>query len=395
MKRVNLKKVFMSAMRLTIWVVALFLSSCDGMDNGTEKNVLIPVQEDGTYVYINNQGEVMKPEVDVIETSVFYEGYALVGVKKDKKALWGFINKKGKLVIPAEFEEASVFSEGLAWVRRDKKSPIIAINPNGKEIIRLNENITQVRRFSEGLAAVEFKYPHWGYIDKKGMLVISAEFTQAKDFSNGLAAVVHNRDSRLYGFINKKGEMVIPETMLDASFFNSEGFSRVGPNYKSGIINKQGEFTVPFSDGYQIVPDENGFVAYELWGKPVFGYIKGTGEVIIPFEFYYINPFNGGKYTTAAPIPDSEKYGDIDWEEEKYGIIDRKGNMVVTPQFYGVSSFKGGMAVVNNYDRSDGMFIINEKGQVIFKFEYPNEVANDFFSNSNNSDFFELQKIKL
>ena len=62
----------------------------------------------------------------------FHEGLARV---QNNKGLWGFINKRGKEVIPCQFKEAKNFNEGLAPV--------------------CNE---------EGV---------WGYIDKKGSFVIS------------------------------------------------------------------------------------------------------------------------------------------------------------------------------------------------------------------------------
>ena len=46
----------------------------------------------------------------------------------------------------------------------------------------------------------------WGYINKKGKLVIKPKFSDAKKFSNGLAAVkIKNR----WGYINKKGKWII------------------------------------------------------------------------------------------------------------------------------------------------------------------------------------------
>jgi hypothetical protein len=42
--------------------------------------------------------------------------------------------------------------------------------------------------FSEGLAAIEIN-GKWGYIDKSGKLVIEPQFTDAWNFSEGLAPV--------------------------------------------------------------------------------------------------------------------------------------------------------------------------------------------------------------
>ena len=60
--------------------------------------------------------------------------------------------------------------------------------------------------FSEGLCAVR-RDGLYGYIDKKGKLVIPYKFQQAGLFLNGLAKVSINHK---HGFINAKGEEVIP-----------------------------------------------------------------------------------------------------------------------------------------------------------------------------------------
>lgn len=62
--------------------------------------------------------------------------------------------------------------------------------------------------FKEGLAPVMNDEANWGYIDKKGRIVIPYEWTLADEFSEGLASVAD--DTLKSGYINKKGELVIP-----------------------------------------------------------------------------------------------------------------------------------------------------------------------------------------
>lgn len=66
-------------------------------------------------VFIDKTGKVVinLKKLGVNEAYPFSEGLAQVKIK-DK---WGYINKAGKLVIPAKFDGASAFHEGLAWVR--------------------------------------------------------------------------------------------------------------------------------------------------------------------------------------------------------------------------------------------------------------------------------------
>ena len=62
-----------------------------------------------------------------------------------------------------------------------------------------------VKDFSEGLAPVKIK-SSWGYIDKKGKLVIDNIFQNAFRFQDGLAKIKINGK---YGFINTSGKIII------------------------------------------------------------------------------------------------------------------------------------------------------------------------------------------
>src|ERR1043165_6649934 len=72
------------------------------------------------------------------------------GERSTTNGSWGYIDRAGKLIIPAQFVEARGFSDGLAAVKVESS---------------------------------------WGYIDRAGKLVIAAQFSEARNFGNGLAAV--------------------------------------------------------------------------------------------------------------------------------------------------------------------------------------------------------------
>ena len=363
MKKNTLKQTCASYKTLVMGAVALLLSSCGGTNMSTEKNVLIPVNAGDTYVYVNNRGEIMEPEVNVTETSAFYGNYAVAG--KEKK---GFIDKSGKLVIPMQYAEATIFSDGLAFVRETRNSTVTAIDTKGKEVFRLQDS-NNARRFSEGMAAfLDNKKNRWGFVDKTGKVVIEPQYEEAGDFSCGLAAV-GSRDA--YGFIDAKGKLTIETQFSSRGFgvndiekvrFTDEGFCvvgiGVGRNTLQGVINKKGDFIIQPMECSYIEADKGGFIVNtEHSGGTEAMYFDVNGNIsIVGFE--YLFPFNGGKYTVAMPSI-----------EDEFVIIDRKGKTVAeisfSPVFF-ISSFMDGMAVAQNSGHVvDGQSIINEKGKKI------------------------------
>jgi hypothetical protein len=85
------------------------------------------------------------------------------------------------------------------------------------------------------LAPVELK-KKFGFIDKKGKIVILPHFRNARDFSEGLAAVQEEGGyMKKYGYINKSGKMVIDYKFSYADSF-SDGMACVQIKDKWGFI---------------------------------------------------------------------------------------------------------------------------------------------------------------
>lgn len=121
---------------------------------------------------------------------------ALIKFAKDNK--YGFKDIKGNVVIPAVYEEAFNFKEGLACVEKS------------------------------GL---------FGFIDRKNNIVIPIKYDLAMSFSEGLACVSVNEKS---GYIDKQGNIVI-NLIYEAATAFSEGTARVKTEGKWGIIKPDGK----------------------------------------------------------------------------------------------------------------------------------------------------------
>jgi hypothetical protein len=92
-----------------------------------------------------------------------------VPVKAGNK--WGYIDKTGKYVINAQFEDANRFSDGLAPVKLGGKYGYI--DKTGKYVISAQFDFAGL--FSDGIAPVELG-GKWGFIDKTGKYLISPQF---------------------------------------------------------------------------------------------------------------------------------------------------------------------------------------------------------------------------
>jgi hypothetical protein len=102
--------------------------------------------------YMNTKGALVIP-FQFQSAKPFYEGLAAVKVN----GLWGYIDKTGKMVVLPRFSEASPFSESLAWVEWGDSTSAY-IDRRGEVVIQLPTGSVG-SKFSEGLASVAYRRP--------------------------------------------------------------------------------------------------------------------------------------------------------------------------------------------------------------------------------------------
>ncbi len=116
---------------------------------------------------------------------------------------FGFKDMNGNIVIPAKYQGALDFSEGLALVIINYKVGFIDKNDN----LVIPAKYKRAEDFSDGLAAVLID-DKWGFIDKNDNLIIPAKYRIVWNFSEGLA-FVKTIDRGLYDdrglYIDKQG----------------------------------------------------------------------------------------------------------------------------------------------------------------------------------------------
>lgn len=108
------------------------------------------VKKDGKYVFIDKKNNVIFTSKYDASYKSFSNG--LCGVRAEKKNVlkYGYIDKKGKLAIPLEYDEITEFNEGGATVKKNGMWEIIDLS--GKTIASFS--YTYVGPFKEGLARI-------------------------------------------------------------------------------------------------------------------------------------------------------------------------------------------------------------------------------------------------
>src|SRR4030095_5504900 len=118
---------------------------------------------------------------------------------KDSTGKYGYKDKYWKaIIIPAKYQNADYFREGLAPVKLNGKWGFI--DKTGKEVIPLRYQ--DVVDFHEGFAAVKADNK-WGFIDKTGKEITSIKYEGVSShFQEGFAGVILDNK---WGCIEKTG----------------------------------------------------------------------------------------------------------------------------------------------------------------------------------------------
>lgn len=240
--------------------------------------------------FINTNGKVIIDTSNYSEVGDFHENLAYVcKPKPENQQQCGYINEKGRIIVPLKYGYASDFSEGLAVVNK--------FNNDGRRL--LNES---------------------GYIDKTGKLVLKGDY--GYDFSNNLAS-----NTYCSGYIDKTGKEIVDISRIGTSgidgicsYFNDGLLLIRLKNDYFGYVNKKGELAIKTNaktdeDYTPLAPSFSEGLAYiEINNK--WGFIDKTGKIIIQPRFkrdFDGNIFEAMKFKNGlAGVKENNKYGYID-----------------------------------------------------------------------------------
>ena len=200
------------------------------------------------YGFIDRKG-VMVIKAKYVYANDFHEDLALAAISVKGGLKIGFIDKQGRWKIKPRFGSATDFSEGYACVADEGTLSLFEgnllyqpdgtvgkayyIDKNGKRAFQ--GHFDSCGALSEGLAPVEIN-DKWQFIDRTGKVAITTNFPSSSDiatFSEGLAAVNSAGGAK---FIDKNGKVVI-ETPFDWADKFVNGIARVKRAQKNGTVS--------------------------------------------------------------------------------------------------------------------------------------------------------------
>ena len=197
------------------------------------------INEKVAFYNINGELEII---TDYPYGDSFHEGLAKIWTGDSTR----YINKRGETIIKLSRFGHGNFSEGLASARISGKN--VYIDTTGSVVLEVNEPVSVIFDFSEGLAEVvtPFGNQKRGFINKKGEFVVNLTPHVLNQFQGGYAAYL---DDNKWGFYNKKGEIALSPQFDNIDHFE-DGLCWVEKDHLRGYINEKGRFVWVEDDLY-------------------------------------------------------------------------------------------------------------------------------------------------
>jgi hypothetical protein len=331
----------------------------------------------------------------------------LICVQKDGK--FGFVDDKGKAIIPCEFDNRSSFSEG--WVALQKGKNWAYYDGNGKKVLDLKKRFTYCGQFHDGMALVSTlptkKAPYISramqknicgelqFINTRGEVLfkiknkwnLNCYSHHRNGFSDGLLKIVKEKDPKTgalnFGYLDKEGILKIPfnfRTESNAKSNFREGLAVVGkrtylqnvkkPIIKYGFINKKGDWQIP--PIYRHVHPFNkgaAFVSGNLLNQ--YHVINKEGNRIFPPDVESFPRKMRDSLIAVSKVKRTERNSEI-MGTRRWAIAKTDGTMITDFKFANLDPGKTATDLwrVSLPEDNKSIGYVNDQGEMVIPYQY-------------------------
>lgn len=317
------------------------------------------------------------------------------------------------------------FTEDILLIWKDYK--IHLVDKNGREV-KYDSDITKVDLFSSGLSMVK-KNEKYGFINKKGEVVIPFMYDSAFAFDGDYTVVSKIEDSKEKNYIINNKNRIIREVDTDSHIkFVTDKYNVITDGHKNKYLDKKGnevkkyDEANPFYSGYAIVKNNNtykvidedfnvikkidkkytyiryvgcGMYLTKMSNCDQVGCINYLGEEVMPcvlekyFEFnddianVYINDYCHAYLTKDGSLKliPIEKYDEMNsfceglalvLKDKKYGFVDKNFKEVIPCKYKDAANFSCGLSYVKDFNGEK--YFIDKKGNKVLDLKEYNSV---------------------
>lgn len=346
--------------------VALSKDGKYGVVDGRTGEELLPFQYDSvqpqrndtficetgdTYELLDRSGKVLLTYSRGDQLTVFPENVMLF-----ENGMLRFYDKQTRPVKNFACEEVRPsVAANLILVKSSGKWGIC--EPDGQ--YRIEPQFAELDQFNEQCEAAVFtKNGKKGVLDLNGDVLIKPQWDDVELYDSSASV---EKNGKWGAFTDLSDSEPAIEPMYDYVYaFGTDGYAAYEHRGKFGILDEEGNILISARYDRMVSNHdgtlEKGYYALEGDGKSLYGIVSGKGELVVPDTYTIV--FSDGK--------SEEPYHRIMTQREKWGYIDRAGQMVIDTRFDSAGQFLKGKDVA--FVKIDGKIcLIDRKGNVVME----------------------------
>lgn len=277
------------------------------------EGLAVVANKSGEFGYVDEEGSIVISQ-QYLEATGFKEGKAWVVEKGEAPAC---IDKNGEVLFTCDFcDLVCPYYDGLALYREETKDgEKIYGFLNADGTIAIPATYDGAGFFVEGLAKVENEDGEIGFINKEGTLVIPYQFESTSWFDQYGSQTCIAGDGEEAGVIDVKGKYVINPQFDNMWIWKRNYIVEVDDEY--GVVDAQGKYLINPQFEKLAAGFESTVLTY--LEDEEYGFCDAKGKTVIVPQFEDAYPFYRDKCFVKA--------------KRGWGIIDLEGKYVANPQF--------------------------------------------------------------
>lgn len=338
-----------------LWICSAFSQTTEGLkfSEGLAAQKIILKDKKVAYGFVNHKGKVIIPHQ--YDTVFAPFAFGVASVAKNKKA--GVIDKKGKVIIAFEYKEIGEINKSHVAVK-DEKGLWGFCNFEGEKIIPA---AFQNYRFSPRGKFIVQKDGKWGIIDENGEVLLDYHY---KNIQNYTEKNFHAYKVTTWNVKNLKNETILSLEM-DSLRYTGEKLYRYSLIGKKGLVDEKGKQVIG-PDYEEIANFKYGLAKVK---KEKYGVITPAGKIIV-HPLYDEVIVDSLHIRVKIVEKEGEEY------KSRWGLIDHKGNVLIKPKYSALSAYSEGMMAAMRADGTWGYVSPTGSTEIIFRYAFAEDFKN-------------------
>ena len=305
----------------------------------------------GQVIFMDSHGEKKHPNKYNYVQDARHSDLLIYAEYRDSAMFQGLLSRDLEEITPAIFQSIISMREG--FMVRDGKLRNGFLDPKGKTVVPFEREAQtiEVRRdgfisFTNYRDVPNGQMLHEGLMAMDGTVILEPVYWQVDGFQNGLARI--QKDNK-WGLVNRAGEIVLPIEYQNVGHAR-RNFIDIHQDMKRGLVDHSGKIVL--EPKYAQVFWLDSMIHYaDIDGNfTLFNY--ETGEHFQHFHGKLIPQENGLSFCVKG---------------EKFGLLDQEANYIIPPKFEKIHAYRNNRAVVK-YNGKYGL--IDEKGNYVKAIKY-------------------------